>query len=132
MFLGGVYSIRGYQPCEILGDYGVAGSFEIRTPVPGLQKVLPEKIKSWSDKIKLAAFYDWGYVQEYNQVYNYPQQFLHSFGFGTYINLTEAIYVQMGIGIPIGPKFYNDDSARFYFSINTDIDKIFLKPRERL
>lgn len=132
MYLGGAYSLRGYQPSELLGDYGVSGSFEIRTPVPGLQKILPKKVKSWSDKVKLAAFYDWGYVQEYNQVYNYPQQFLHSFGFGTYVNLTDAIYVQMGLGIPIGPKYYNDDSARWYFSVNTDIDKIFLKPRERL
>lgn len=132
MYLGGAYSLRGYQPSELLGDYGVAGSFEIRTPVPGLQKILPKKVKSWSDKTKLVFFYDWGYVQEYNQVYNYPQQFLHSFGFGTNIYVTDAIYVQMGLGIPIGPKYYQDDSARWYFSVNTDVDKIFLKPRERL
>ncbi len=132
MFLGGVYSIRGYQPSELIGDYGISGSFEVRTPVPGLNKILPKKIKSWSDKIKLAVFYDWGYVKEHNDLYGYPTNFLSSFGFGTYINLTEAIYVQMGVGIPVGPKNYNDDNARFYFSINTDIDRIFLKPKERL
>ena len=132
MYLGGVYSIRGYQPSELLGDYGVSGTFEIRTPVPGLQKILPEKVKSWSDRIKLAMFYDWGYVKENNDLYGYPTNFLSSFGFGTYVNLTDAIYVQMGIGIPVGPKNYNDDSARFYFSINTDIDRIFMKPKERL
>lgn len=132
MYLGGVYSVRGYQPSELLGDYGVAGSFELRTPVPGLQKILPEKIKSWSDKIKLAIFYDWGYVQEYQDLYGYPTHFISSCGIGTYINLTDAIYLQMGVGIPVGPKNYNEDSARFYFSFNTDIDRIFMKPKERL
>lgn len=132
MYLGGVYSIRGYQPSELLGDYGVAGSFELRTPVPGLQKVLPDKLKSWSDRIKLAFFYDWGYVKEYNDLYGYPSNFLESVGIGTYISLTNAIDIQLGVGIPIGPKYYNDDSARFYFSINTDIDRILMKPREHL
>lgn len=136
MYLGGVYSVRGYQPSEILGDYGMNGTFEIRTPVPGLQKVLPKKVKSWSDKVKLAAFYDWGFVNEHHTLYNYgyEQNFISSVGVGTYVNLTDAIYVQMGIGIPIGSKNSSTttDAARLYFSVNTDIDRIFLKPRERL
>lgn len=136
MYLGGVYSVRGYQPSELLGDYGMNGTFELRTPVPGLQKVLPKKVKSWSDKIKLAAFLDWGYVGENDTLhpYGYQQNFLASVGVGTYINLTDAIYVQMGIGVPIGPKHTseNTESGRLYFSVNTDIDRIFLKPRERL
>lgn len=132
MYLGGVYSLRGYQPSEVLGDYGVAGTFEIRTPVPGLKKILPGKVKYFADRIKLAAFYDWGYVKEYNDMYNYPQNFLSSVGVGTYINITEAIYVQVGIGIPLGPKHLNENSGRLYFSINTDVDRIFMKPKERL
>ncbi len=48
------------------------------------------------------------------------------------INLTDAIYVQVGVGIPLGKKYYNEENARMYFAINTDIDKILLKPRERL
>lgn len=134
MYLGGVYSVRGYQPSELLGDYGVSGTFEIRTPIPGLQKILPKKVKSWSDKIKLAAFYDWGYVKSHESSYDYGygQNFLSSVGVGTYINLTDAIYVQMGIGIPIGTKPVDANSGRLYFSVNTDIDRIFLKPRERL
>ena len=132
MYLGGVYSVRGYQPSELLGDYGVSGTFEIRTPVPFLAKILPDKFKHLADKVKLAAFYDWGYVKEHNDMYQYPNNFLQSIGVGTYINLTDAIYVQMGVGIPVGPKYYNEDAARVYFSVNTDIDRIFMKPRERL
>src|SRR5574344_1831100 len=132
MYLGGAYSIRGYQPSELLGDCGIAGTFEVRTPVPGLEKVLPQKFKNIADKIRLAAFYDWGYVTDYYDLYGYPTHFLSSVGVGTYINLTDAIYLQIGVGIPVGPKNYNDDSARLYFSINTDLDRIFLKPKERL
>ncbi|MDD3435949.1 MAG: ShlB/FhaC/HecB family hemolysin secretion/activation protein [Candidatus Gastranaerophilales bacterium] len=132
MYLGGAYSIRGYQPSELLGDYGMAGTLELRTPVPGLKQILPKKVKSWSDKAKLAFFYDWGWVKEYNDMYGYPSNFLQSVGFGTYINVTNAISLQMGVGIPVGPKNYNDDSGRFYFAINTDVDRIFMKPKERL
>lgn len=132
MFLGGVYSLRGYQPSEVLGDYGVAGSFEIRTPVPGLKEVLPKKVKHWSNKVKLAAFYDWGYVKAYSTDYDYMQNFLSSVGVGTYINLTDAIYVQMGVGIPLGIKPADAHSGRFYFSVNTDIDRIMMRPKERL
>lgn len=132
MYLGGVYSLRGYQPSELLGDYGISGTLELRTPVPGLKKILPQKVKYLSDRVKLAAFYDWGYVKEYNDMYNYPTNFLSSVGFGTYINVTQAIYVQMGVGIPLGPKHLSENSGRFYFSVNTDIDRIFMKPKERL
>lgn len=132
MYLGGVYSVRGYQPSELLGDYGVVGSLELRTPIPMLEKVLPDKIKHWSDKIKLAVFYDFGYTKENNDLYGYPSNYIHSVGFGTYINLTKALYLQAGLGIPLGAKYYNEEGGRFYFSINTDIDKILLKPKERL
>lgn len=132
MYLGGAYSLRGYQPSELLGDYGVAGTFEIRTPVPGLKQVLPKKAKPFADRIKLAAFYDWGYVNSYNDQYIYATNFLSSVGFGTYINITDAIFVQVGIGIPLGPKHLSENSGRFYFSVNTDIDRMFMKPKERL
>lgn len=132
MYLGGAYSLRGYQPSEVMGDYGVAGSFELRTPVPGLKKALPKKIKFLADKIKLVAFYDWGYVKAYSTDYDNMQNFLSSVGVGTYINLTDAIFAQIGIGIPLGIKPNDAHSGRLYFSINTDIDRMFLKPKERL
>lgn len=132
MYLGGAYSLRGYQPSELMGDYGVAGTFEIRTPVPGLKQVLPKKVKYWADRVKLVAFYDWGYVNAYNDQYIYATNFLSSVGMGTYVNLTDAIFAQIGVGIPLGPKHLSENSGRLYFSINTDVDRIFLKPKERL
>ena len=43
MFIGGAYSIRGYQPSELIGDYGIAGSLELRTPIPGIKAIFPKK-----------------------------------------------------------------------------------------
>lgn len=132
MFLGGTYSIRGYQPSELLGDYGVAGSLELRSPIPGFEKILPNKIKHWSDNVKLAAFYDWGYVKDHKQLYGYPSNFLHSVGVGANINITRDIYIQFGWGLPLGYKYYGEHDQRFYFSVNTDLDRILMRPRERL
>ncbi|MDO5305964.1 MAG: ShlB/FhaC/HecB family hemolysin secretion/activation protein, partial [bacterium] len=81
MYLGGVYSIRGYQPSEILGDYGVAGSLEFRVPFPFLKQILPEKYKHLSRKVQLVAFYDFGYVKDNDNLYAYAKKFFPSTGF---------------------------------------------------
>ena len=52
MQIGGPYTLRGYQPAELIGDYGVTGTAEIRTPIPGLRKILPNKLKFIDDKVE--------------------------------------------------------------------------------
>jgi len=124
MQIGGPYTLRGYQPAELIGDWGVAGTAEIRTPIPGFKKILPKKIKFVDDRVRLAAFYDFGFVKEHDGVYKYPQNFLHSVGFGSYINLTDWISLQLGVGFPIGEKYYKESSGRFYFGINSELDNL--------
>lgn len=132
MYLGGVYSIRGYQPSEILGDYGVAGGLEFRVPIPFLKQILPEKYKHFSRKIQLVAFYDFGYVKDNGNLYGYPKNFLHSVGVGGNINISDAVNVQLGVGFPLGNKAYNEGSGRFYFSVSSDVDRLLFKPKQRL
>ena len=120
MQIGGPYTLRGYQPAELIGDYGVTGTVEFRTPIPGLRKILPNKLKFVDDKVRLAAFYDFGWVQEHNNLYNYPQNFLHSVGFGSYISLTDWMSLQLGVGFPIGKRYYGENTARFYFGLNSE------------
>lgn len=132
MYLGGVYSIRGYQPSEILGDYGVAGSLEFRVPFPFLKQILPEKYKHLSKKIQIVAFYDFGYVKDNGNLYGYPKNFLHSTGFGGNINISDSVCVQLGVGFPLGNKHYNESNGRFYFSVSSDVDKLLFKPKQRL
>ena len=129
MYLGGAYSLRGYQPSELLGDYGIAGSVELRTPVPGIKALFPKKYEEdWARKVKLVLFYDWGYVNSHNNNYDAPTNFIHSIGFGTNINITDAISFQIGMGFPMSKKM-NENSCRLYFSLSSELDKIFLKPK---
>ncbi len=119
MQLGGPYTLRGYQPAELIGDYGVSGTVEFRTPIPLLDRVWP-----WlDDRLRLAVFYDWGWIGTNGNVYDYPQSFLHTVGAGFYMNLTDWISAQVGLGFPLG-RDYNENTARFYFSINTDLDRL--------
>lgn len=129
MQIGGPYTLRGYQPAELIGDYGVTGTAEIRTPILGLRKILPNKLKFIDDKVRLAVFYDFGWVQEHSHLYDYPQNFLHSVGFGSYISLTDWISLQFGVGIPLGRKYYGENSARFYFGLNSELDNLIPKKR---
>ena len=128
MQMGGPYTLRGDQPAELIGDYGVTGTIEYRTPLPLLDKICP-----WLDeRLRIAVFYDWGWLGENGNVYNYPQSFLHSVGFGTYLNLTDWVTAQVGIGFPLG-RDYNESTARLYFSINSDLDRLIpLRNPEKL
>jgi hemolysin activation/secretion protein len=119
MQLGGPYTLRGYQPAELIGDYGVSGTVEYRTPFPLMNKISP-----WlDDRFRIAVFYDWGYIGENGNVYNYPQRFLHSVGVGGYLNLTEWLTAQVGVGFPFGDD-YKENTARFYFCVNSDLDRL--------
>jgi hemolysin activation/secretion protein len=118
--LGGPYTLRGYQPAEIIGDYGVSGTVEYRFPIPFLNRIAP-KI---DERIRLAAFYDFGWVGENGNVYDYPKSFLQSVGFGTYITFADWLTTQIGVGFPLGKKYYGENTARFYFSVNGDLDRI--------
>lgn len=129
LFLGGPYSIRGFQPSELLGDSGVAGSVEVRFPIPFFRKILPEKLKPLDDRIKLATFYDWGWVGHNNLLQDDPVNFLQSVGFGAYLYFTNALSVQIGVGFPLGQRFNTEQTARMYFSVNTQTGKAFLHPR---
>lgn len=132
MFIGGAYSLRGYQPSELIGDYGVAGSVELRTPIPGIKSIFPKKYEdAWARKVKLVLFYDWGYVREHKELYNYATNFLHSVGVGTNINITDALSFQIGIGFPLSRKL-NENSGRLYFSVNAALDKMLLNPKSHV
>ena len=120
MQLGGPYTLRGYQPAELIGDYGVTGPVEYRFPFPFLNH-LSQKL---DERVRLAVFYDFGWIGENGHVYNYPHEFLHSVGFGSYLTFTDWITAQIGVGFPLGEKYYGESTARFYFSVNGDLDRL--------
>ena len=118
--LGGPYTLRGYQPAELIGDYGVSGTVEYRFPFPFLNHLS----KKLDERVRLAVFYDFGWIGENGNVYNYPHSFLHSVGFGSYLSFTDWITAQIGVGFPLGEKHYGESTARFYFSVNGDLDRL--------
>jgi len=130
MQVGGPYSVRGYQPGQLLGDYGFAGSVEIRTPIPGLSH-LPGKLSKIDDKLRFAIFYDFGYAKEHKHQYDFPTNFINSVGFGLNAELTDFLSAQVGVGFPLQRKF-DEKAARLYFSINSQVDKIFCRNIEKL
>ena len=119
MQLGGPYTLRGYQPAEIIGDYGVSGTVEFRTPIPFMDKIWP-----WfDDRFRIAVFYDWGWLDTNGNAYSYPENFLHSVGFGGYFTVTDWLAAQFGLGFPFD-HHYQGNTCRFYFSLNSDLDRI--------
>ena len=132
MQLGGPFSVRGYEPGVILGDYGLMGSFETRTPVPYIKAILPKKLEHLEDKVKFVMFYDWGYVKEHGNMYDYPLNFLQSVGTGLHFYLNDYLSASCSVGIPVGQKRYQGADARLNFAINSEVDKFFFKPKERL
>lgn len=118
--LGGPYTLRGYQPAELIGDYGVSATVEYRFPFPFLDHI-SQKL---DERVRLAIFYDCGVIGENGDVYNYPHEFLQSVGFGTYLSFTDWLTAQIGVGFPLGEKFYGESTARFYFSVNGDLDRL--------
>lgn len=56
--LGGQDTVRGYLESEVLGDYGIAGTLELRTPnlAQYMQQKLPNPL---GDPIKYNAFDEW-------------------------------------------------------------------------
>jgi hemolysin activation/secretion protein len=129
MQLGGPYTLRGFQPAEIIGDYGVSGTVEYRFPIPFFNRIAPKL----DERIRLAAFYDFGWIGENTKQYNYPDKFLHSVGFGTYITFFDWLTTQIGVGFPLSGRHYSGCDARFYFSVNGDLDRILpLRNPEKL
>ena len=98
---------------------GISGTLEYRTPIPLLDKLWP-----WlDDRMRFAVFYDWGWVGTNNNAYQDSSVFLHSIGFGTYMNLTDWVTAQIGVGFPL-VRDYDESTARFYFGINSDLDRL--------
>lgn len=129
--LGGFNNVRGYQPGVLLGDYGISGTVELRTPVPGLKKILPEKVKHISDFIKLIAFYDFGYIGQNANAYNYTQNFLMSCGAGLNVILPSGFAFNLAVGIPLDRKDYATGDARVHFNLTTDVDRLIYRRFKR-
>jgi hemolysin activation/secretion protein len=107
--LGGLETVRGYLESETLGDYGVAGTVELRSPSlsPFFEQTLsnaagePKKFNVFNDW-RFFAFADAGRARIFEPLTEQQAQFdLASYGFGTRFKILQYLNGMILVGIPV-------------------------------
>lgn len=107
--LGGFDTVRGYLETETLGDYGVAGTLELRSP--NLTPYLEQKLENPAGQpIKFNAFDDWrffafadaGRARLRDPLPDQQNQFdLASYGIGTRMKTLRFLNSVVFVGMPL-------------------------------
>lgn len=93
---GGMLSVRGYSQSEAVGDWGMNGSLELRTPSMG------PSIASWIDEWRQFIFVDGAYIRVLDPGEGVtPKYKLLSAGLGTRIRLLRILSGEAAIGWPL-------------------------------
>lgn len=132
---GGQATVRGFEPALLLGDYGYFASLELRTPVPGLKTILPDKYKHFSDKVRLGYFYDAGYIGNNRTGISRKMQenFIHSVGVGVNFYLMKNLTASLNLAYPIHEPHNDVSNCKLLFNVSTDVASFFFKdPKESL
>lgn len=107
--LGGLDTVRGYLESEALGDYGGAGTIELRTPnlATYLEQTLDNgagqtaKFNAFTDW-RLFAFADAGRTRIKSPLIEQQQQFdMASFGFGSRMRAMQYLNAMVLVGLPL-------------------------------
>jgi len=94
--IGGASTVRGYLEAAALGDNGIAGTLELRSP-----SIIPTDAKK-QDEWRVYAFADAGYVALNDALPEQESHFeLASFGLGTRISLFNHFNGSLDAGIPL-------------------------------
>ena len=94
--IGGLGTVRGYVEGEQVGDNGVAGTVEIRSP--SLSWVLPKVVDEW----RVYAFTDAGQAYVIKALPEQEDLFtLASFGIGTRVKVKDSFDGSLDVGYPL-------------------------------
>lgn len=120
--LGGYNCLRGYHARGYLGDYGVYGTFELRTPilVDAFASLFGDRTdKIPIDRLQFLGFVDWGYLAYNDLPSGYDDsEFLYSAGFGARMAVTKYTQLKCDIAFPLkNSDWANDDDFEVYFSL---------------
>lgn len=114
--IGGATNIgRGYDPSELVGDDGLAGSVELHWS--------PSSTPSWLNAYSVYGFYDIGKVWNDDATSaGLKVQSLASTGVGLNANIDDATQAGFMIAAPLTREVSaeNDSDPRFYFSLTRD------------
>ena len=120
--LGGYNCLRGYRTRGYLGDYGVYGTFELRTPilVDSFASIFSDRTnKSAFDRLQFLGFLDWGYTAFNDLPSGYDDdEYLYSAGFGARFSVTKYTQLKCDVAFPLhDTDWADDDSVEVYFSL---------------
>ena len=120
--LGGYNCLRGYHARGYLGDYGVYGTFELRTPilVDAFASLFGDRTdKIPIDRLQFLGFVDWGYLAYNDLPSGYDDsEFLYSAGFGARMAVTKYTQLKCDIAFPLKDSDWaDDDDFEVYFSL---------------
>lgn len=120
--LGGYNCMRGYRTRGYLGDYGIYGTVELRTPilVDGISSIFGDRTdKTPIDRLQFLGFCDYG-IANYNDLpseYD-DNEFLCSFGVGARLAVTKYSQLRCDLAFPIVDGNNPDDKdCEFYLGV---------------
>ena len=94
--LGGVSTVRGYFQSEIVGDNGITGSIEFRTPS------LATYLGSFVDEFRLFSFAESGFTRVISPLPDQRSNFkIGSFGGGARLKLFNRLSGEVAVGVPV-------------------------------
>jgi len=105
LMMGGYNCLRGYRTRGYVGDYGLYGTFELRTPL------LVDTFASWFgdrtdkvalDRLQFLAFFDYGWTGYNNLPDGYENEgFLCSAGLGARLAITQYSQLRCDLAFPM-------------------------------
>ena len=120
---GGYNCLRGYRTRGYVGDYGVYGTLELRTPVlcnAFANLFCDMNGKAPFDRFQFLLFLDAGWIR-FNETYPNMEEseFLYSAGFGVRAGLTKYTSLNFDVAFPLGRGYAheNDDDIELYLSV---------------
>lgn len=120
--LGGYNCLRGYRTRGYLGDYGIYGTVELRTPilVDAFSSIFGDRTdKTPIDRLQFLGFCDYG-IANYNDLpsdYD-DNEFLCSFGVGARLAMTKYSQLRCDLAFPIADGNNPDDNdCEFYLGV---------------
>lgn len=118
MSFGGIDSIRGYPPGDVIMDNAILTNYELTSPLFFLPKEwrLPYAQAPLKEDFQAVAFIDYGYGKRRGELKNYNEM---GIGPGLRFNFYNQAKVRLEFGYPVGDHPYNNGRAWFFhFAVN--------------
>jgi hemolysin activation/secretion protein len=115
--VGGMDNVRGYEEREILGDYGISGSLELRSPIASRSWSGKAFGKTTADRLQFVAFVDGAsmYIDDAPPSVEDSTNLL-SVGLGIRLAVTGYTQLKLDYGFPLEETFLSDSGGRGHFA----------------